>query len=250
MTIQDRLEQLGISRKASKTYLTLLKMGSGTVMDIAYKAEINRSTVYDLLESLSQRKLVTQTYKGKRRIFVALHPDKLNHIIAHQQKIVDNVIPELSQYFQQAGGKQRLEYYEGLEGLIYVNDQILETTEKEYYYFGSVKEMTHIIGHYYLEDYVNKRVKKGIWSNCIRIKEKESDLAFMQSGEKNLRRVRYFPKKFSKDVAAIYLTDTKVIVISSMNEGFGLIIDSPELINLLKMMWDLLWDVSEKQESE
>jgi len=246
VTIQEKLELLGISKKASKTYLTLLKMGSGTVMDIAYKAELNRTTVYDLLESLSQRKLVTQTYRGKRRIFVALHPEKLNHIIEQQQKIVDNIIPELSQYFEQTGGKQRIEYYEGLEGLIYVNDQLLETTEKEYFYFGSVKEMTHIIGHYYLEDYVAKRIKKGIWSNCIRVREKETDLGFMEGSEKNMRRVRYFPKKFGENVAALYITDSKIVVISSMNEGFGLIIDSPELINLMKMIWKMLWEVAEE----
>lgn len=246
LTVQEKLEQLGISKKASKTYLTLLKMGSGTVMDIAYKAELNRTTVYDLLKSLSERKLVTQTYKGKRRIFVALHPEKLNNIIEHQKKIIDNVIPELSQYFEQTGGRQRIEYYEGIEGLVYANDQILETTEKEYFYFGSVKEMTHIIGHHYLEDYVAKRVKKGIWSNCIRIREKETELSFMQGGGKNLRRVRYFPKQFGENVAALYITDSKVIVISSMNEGFGLIIDSPELISLMRMIWKMLWEVSEQ----
>ena len=68
MSIREKMEELGISRKASKIYLTLLKMGSGTVMEIAYKADINRCTAYDLLETLSQKKLVTHTYKGKKRI--------------------------------------------------------------------------------------------------------------------------------------------------------------------------------------
>lgn len=247
MNIRDKMEELGISRKASKVYLTLLKMGSGTVMDIAYKSDINRCTVYDLLESLSKRKLVTHAYKGKKRIFVAQSPESLNYSVQQQQSIVNDILPELNKYFEQANTqKQRMEYHEGLEGIVYANDQILETTEKEYFYFGSVKEMTDIIGHYYLEDYVAKRVKKGIWSNAIRVKEKETDLAFMQSGKKNLRRVRFFPKKIDENVAALYITDSKVIVISSINEGFGLIIDSPELNVLMRMVWKMLWEVAEK----
>ena len=133
MNIRDKMEELGISRKASKVYLTLLKMGSGTVMDIAYKADINRCTVYDLLESLSKRKLVTHAYKGKRRIFIAQHPDNLNYSVQQQQSVVNDILPELGKYFEQAGGKQRIEYHEGIEGIAYANDQILRTTEKEYY---------------------------------------------------------------------------------------------------------------------
>ena len=247
MNIRDKMEELGISRKASKVYLTLLKMGSGTVMDIAYKADINRCTVYDLLESLSKRKLVTHAYKGKRRIFIAQHPDNLNYSVRQQQSIVSDILPELNRYFEQANANhQRIEYHEGIEGIVYANNQILQTTEKEYYYFGSVQEMTQIIGHYYLEDYVAKRVKKGIWSNAIRLRERETELSFMQSGEKNLRRVRYFPKKIDENVAALYITDSKIIVISSMNEGFGLIIDSPELIALMRMVWKMLWEAAEE----
>ena len=55
MSIREKMEELGISKKASKIYLTLLKMGSGTVMEIAYKADINRCTAYDLLETLSKK---------------------------------------------------------------------------------------------------------------------------------------------------------------------------------------------------
>ena len=247
MNIRDKMEELGISRKASKVYLTLLKMGSGTVMDIAYKADINRCTVYDLLESLSTRKLVTHAYKGKKRIFIAQHPENLNYSIQQQHNIVTDILPELSKYFEKAtAGHQRIEYHEGIEGIVYANEQLLHTTEKEYHYFGSVKEMTEIIGHYYLEEYVTKRIKKGIWSNAIRVRDRETDHTFMQSGEKNLRRVRYFPKKLDENVAALYITDSRVVVISSMNEGFGLIIDSPELITLMKMVWKMLWEVAEE----
>ena len=58
--------------------------------------------------------------------------------------------------------------------------------------------------------------------------------------------MRYFPKKIDENVAALYITDSKIIVISSMNEGFGLIIDSPELIALMRMVWKMLWEAAEE----
>ena len=86
----------------------------------------------------------------------------------------------------------------------------------------------------------------GIWSNAIRIRNRETDLSFMQKGSKNLRRVRYFPEKFDQNVAALYITDSRVIVITSINEGMGLIINSPELIILMRAVWKMLWNVAEK----
>ncbi|MCH2207397.1 MAG: hypothetical protein MK132_16190 [Lentisphaerales bacterium] len=243
--IKEKLKSLGLSVKEVSVYLSLSKMGSGTVMEISYKSGVNRCTIYDILESLNQRGLVSQTYKGKKRIFIVQHPESLNNVPRQALETIGNIMPDLNALYNKATYKPRIEYYEGYDGIVYANDQLLKNTEKEYFYFGSVEEMTRLIGHQYLEAFVKKRVRKGIWSNAIRVRTKDTDHKFMKGTEKNLRRVKYFPKAIKEDVAALYISDRHITIISSFNEGYSIIIESPELIALMKTMWNMMWEMAE-----
>lgn len=243
--IKHKLRSLGLSEKEVSVYLALLKMGSGTVMEISYKSGVNRCTIYDILESLNQRGLVSETYKGKKRIFIVQHPESLNNVPRQALETIGNIMPDLNALYNKATYKPRIEYYEGYDGIVYANDHLLKSTEKEYFYFGSVEEMTRLIGHQYLEAFVKKRVRKGIWSNAIRVRTKDTEHKFMQGTEANLRRVKYFPKTINEDVAALYISDRHVTIISSFNEGYSIIIESLELIALMKTMWKMIWEMAE-----
>ena len=244
--IKEKLVNLGLSTKEVNVYLTLLQIGSGTVMEISFKSGVNRCTIYDILESLTQRRLVSQTYKGKKRVFIVQHPESLNHAPRQALDIIGQIMPDLNGLYNKATYKPRIEYHEGYEGIVYANDQLLVNTEKEYFYFGSVVEMTRLIGHEYLEKYVKKRISLGIWSNAVRVREKDTDLTFMQGNDENLRRVRYFPKAITEDLAALYISDNHVTILSSLNEGYSIIIESPELIALMKTMWNMIWSMAEE----
>ncbi|EDM28649.1 hypothetical protein LNTAR_08769 [Lentisphaera araneosa HTCC2155] len=243
--IKKQLMEVGLSSKEVEVYLSILKMGSSTVMELSYESGVNRCTVYDILESLKKMGLVTQTYKGKRRVFMVQHPESLNLMPRKALDVIGEIMPELNCLYNKAMHKSRIEYHEGYEGIVYANDKLLEVTEKEYYYFGSVEEMTRLIGSRYLEKFVKKRVSLGIWSNAVRIRGKETDLDFMQGDDKNLRRVKYFPRSISEDLAALYVTDSHVFIISSLNEGYSIIIESFELVSLMKTVWNIIWAVAE-----
>jgi hypothetical protein len=66
----------------------------------------------------------------------------------------------------------------------------------------------------------------------------------MQANEKNLRRVRYFPRPIGKYVACMNFTDDKIFITSIVGEAYGLIIESPGLTTLMKSIWQMVWDIS------
>ena len=47
------LQSLGFSEKEATVYVALLELGRGTVTEIARRAGINRTTGYDILDSLA-----------------------------------------------------------------------------------------------------------------------------------------------------------------------------------------------------
>ena len=63
------LKQLGLLEKEAKVYLASLELGEATVLELAKKSALNRTTVYVEIEKLGQRGLVSSIEKGKKRYF-------------------------------------------------------------------------------------------------------------------------------------------------------------------------------------
>ena len=53
MLDEKQLKSLGFSEKEARVYLALLELGPSTTTEIARKSKINRTTGYDILESLA-----------------------------------------------------------------------------------------------------------------------------------------------------------------------------------------------------
>ena len=75
--IKELLKSLKFSEKEAKVYLALLELGSAKAHDIARKTGINRTTVYDLLEILLHRGLISKYKKGALAYFNARDPKYL-----------------------------------------------------------------------------------------------------------------------------------------------------------------------------
>jgi sugar-specific transcriptional regulator TrmB len=244
MNIVSELSDLGVGGKKASVYLALLQMGSASVMDVAKRAGLKRPTTYDLLEELIRLKLVTCSFFGKKRLFSADNPENLKLIPQKQQSVIENLLPSLQALYNKGPRKPRIHYYEGAKGVRFVNDDLLTVISREYFYFGSVAEMVDVMGKDYLENYVERRIKKQIWANAIRMREKEIDDDFMKGDARNLRRVRFFPKPIMEDIASLYIYDNKTAVMSAQKECYGMIIESRELALLLKAVWQCAWSIA------
>ncbi len=74
---QNALKTLGLHTKEANVYVALLMIGSGTVSEVAKKAEINRTTGYDILSSLCAKGLVSISGKEPKQEYRCENPDKL-----------------------------------------------------------------------------------------------------------------------------------------------------------------------------
>ena len=101
------LEQLDFSKKEIAVYVALLELDTATASQIAKKTDVNRTSCYDLLDFLIKRGLVSKIKKKNKMYFHAGDPKRLLnylerekqdkvHTIEKQQKMVQEIIPELS----------------------------------------------------------------------------------------------------------------------------------------------------------
>src|SRR3989338_7780452 len=71
------LRTLGFSEKEATVYVALLELGHGTVTEIARKAGINRTTGYDILDSLANKGVVNVSGKEPKQEYAAEPPESV-----------------------------------------------------------------------------------------------------------------------------------------------------------------------------
>ena len=131
------LEEIGLTQTEIKIYLTLLKIGQSTTTHIVRDARIHASKVYEFLDRLIQKGLVSYVIKANKRYFTASEPRMLKELliekqrkIQEQEKDIAKLIPELNKLKLEEDGRIKAEIYEGLRGVKSIYEKILTTLEK------------------------------------------------------------------------------------------------------------------------
>ena len=244
MDLIESLRDAGLSGRLADLYLALVQAGSATVLELAARARVKRTTVYDLLSRLQDRQLVAAASRGRRRVYAARDPSHLLDLPRRQERVLADVVPSLQALQRAASRRPRIQLYEGAEGVRRANDMLVEFGAKEYHYFGSLKAMMELLGEKYLYGFVKRRIARGIWSNGIRSPDGELSHAFLRPGPARLRRVRYFPVPLGPEVPALYVAGSHLVVSSSQREAYALVIESPGLAGLVLAIWRVVWSVS------
>ena len=83
--MEKKLEEAGLSKNEAKVYLTLLSMGSSTAGIIAEKSRVYRTNVYEALNRLIEKGLVSYIFKGHQKLFQAEDPNKILNILKEKE---------------------------------------------------------------------------------------------------------------------------------------------------------------------
>ena len=73
----ESLRNLGLTDSEIKVYLALLELGSTTKGPIVDKSRVASSKIYELLEKLSQKGLISTVIRSGTRYFEAAPPSRL-----------------------------------------------------------------------------------------------------------------------------------------------------------------------------
>lgn len=246
MSLEQDLQSIGLEEKEAKIYLAALELGSTNIQDLAEKAAIKRSTVYEILKKLEPIGLITESIKGKRKIYIASEPEKLKKNIKEKEQLLNQILPELRSLNNVSATKPKVTYYEGRDGLRQIYNLVLETTSKKVDWVSPIRAVMDTVGERFLEEYIEKRSKEKYWIRSIQITEQQVDTyKYLDptTFDKTYRRVKFSPPGLDiPNTMAIW--DNKVAVISTRKEGFGFIIESIDYTRSMKVFYNLLWSIS------
>lgn len=234
------LEKIGLDGKKAKIYLAVLELGRANIIQIARKTVIKRTTVYDVVLDLVNEGYLSEAKRGVKRIFIAEDPEVLKNIFEQRLDDVKEIIPALSEIYSKVVPRPKFKFYDGIEGVRHIMEESLNTKSKEQLYWGSIGDLVDIFGDRYMEQWVKRRVRRGIWSRCFLTSKTKISNVDIRSDENVLREVKWLSSKnMFEGVLCVF--DNKVMYISSPRESFGFIVESNELSNFLRLIFRMMW---------
>ncbi len=89
------LREFGLSEKEATVYLTLLREGPSTVTPLISKTQLQRGSLYDILERLIEKGIVSYVIAANRKNFQAVDPKRLLALIEAKHQRIEEALPSL-----------------------------------------------------------------------------------------------------------------------------------------------------------
>lgn len=246
------LQEFDLSESEAQLYLAAIKLGGAPVSEIARKAKVHRTTAYNLLEGLVGKGLLTCRKHFNTKYYVAENPQKLLKMLEYkkqdyERKIsnLSGMLPDLNKLFSEPERKQILHYYDGLTGVREAYEDTLRATE-EIRAYASIDDIQTYLPDFF-PAYYRRRASKGISIRAI-------FPATLQSMERKkmdrteFRVSRLVPKSFSFHLEINIYNDK--VGIYSVREKFAVIVQSQEIANAQKQIFELAWEAARKYDQE
>ena len=248
----EKLLEKRFSDKEVKIYMALLKIGKGTVSEITRSAGVGRTYGYPILAQLTSQGLVGISGKKPKQEYFAESPRVLFDYMENRLKSEKNFTKELKEALPEllaihnVEDRPRIRFYEGLEGIKNVYDDTLTSKEKVVRGFLAYDELFKTLPNYFPE-YFKRRAEKGVVGKAIAT-ETEEGRNRERKNKDEARELIFVPKKYYF-YPEIDIYDNKVMI-ASWREKLGIIIESDEVADAMKKIFELAWIGAEHLKSK
>lgn len=252
MNFEEIIEQLGLNKREAKIYLAILELGGETIKKIAEKANQERTGTYYLIEGLIEKGLVSMTFKGQRKIFLATEPKKLVRLEEQRLKDLKEILPNLEAIANLRTAKPNIRFFEGKEGLRELYEDTLTTLKK------LPKEKREILAYadagsafdvfpQHNKEYIKKRIKNNIRIRWI-APDTEFNTSFQKEQQKALRELRLVPKKNYSLETEMDIYANKIALYGYTEDLMGVIIEHPAIAQTQKEIFEMAWKFAQKHQ--
>jgi len=241
----DVFGKIGLTGNEIKVYLRLLELGSIGAGELIKKVGLHRTVVYDTLERLMEKGLVSYVVESNVKQFEANNPVELiSYIDRCQSELEDHktemtkLLPELEVKRKLSKQEQEATIFRGKKGIKSILEDVLRTGKTMYVYGaeGRLKEIFPIYFHHFHKKRVGKKIG-------IKIIYKESVKEHKREKELKLIKMKYIPDEFDTP-ANTWIYGDKVVITVWSEQPISTVIRSKQVAKAYKTNFELLWKLA------
>jgi len=232
------LEDLGLSPKEVDVYLALLSLESATIFEIKNKSKVSRMSIYEILQKLLDKGLISFAVKDGKKHYQAANPERLRDLLKEKEATLETLLPELLSKFKESKSKTNVEVFVGKEGMKTVTNNILKVGKPICVLDGAGRIFDFL--QFYMPQFVKNRVKAGISAKVI-----YTESARKRNFEFKLSEYRYVPDTYDFLMSIAIYGDNIGILIFSENP-IAIHIQSKEVAKSYMDYFNLMWGLGKK----
>jgi len=235
MEKEQILQELGLSDKETKIYLTLLSLGQSSVNTIAKKANLNRVTTYDILKYLQEKGLVSYVIKSGVKYFESAPPKTLLSQLQEKQDKLKSILPELEALKQSLTSKPNIGVYEGTKGLKSIFEDILKEN-KESWFIADPNLIDAL--EFYFPHFIKQKRKQAMFSKVITLDCKRMRTYQKRSPKKYLN-IKFINEQLPT-TKIIYGNKVATLTFEKEN-SIGIITNNKHIADTERKLFNLIW---------
>jgi len=235
------LLNLGLSENEALVYLGALSLGSANATDIARAAGVKRTTVYNVIEMLKHKGLISQEIKGFKEYYIAEHPNRLKIMLENKNQELRDSIPAFLGMFNLKGSDSTIKYYEGEEAMKLVYEDILANLKRNDFYLAiSDTEKFQNLNEKYFSAFLKKRTNLFVQTRLLL---QDSALARERKKfEKNVHeQIKILPPNTDLVTNMIIIPD-RIIIHQLVPPINAIVITNPSVIQMGKQVFEIIWN--------
>ncbi len=236
--IVNVLESTGLRRNEILIYLTLVKLGKSSVLELSKETKIHRPNVYDTLEELLKKGIVDQSNENGKRFFYPIRPSDLLDYLKQKEQELEEIIPEIEQIEAYKEESQRVTLSKGENSIRNIISHLTDLKQPIYAFGFSQKEIEKRRGFY---DSINRqRIKMKIPIKIIFENYSSETIKEIKNMEKmDHTEAKYCPT-LNTGVSTFIVADKVIIVIWNLSEV--ILIQNKFMAETYKEYFDILWE--------
>ncbi len=249
MEIELKLEDIGLTKNEIKVYLALLKLKTTTTGSIIKETGIHTSKVYDALERLSKKGLVSYILISNTKHFKTAPVERLLDFIEHKKRLINQqeesikkILPELKEFQEIVDEETGAEIFSGWKGMETVYKMLRDTLKKGdiNYVIGASKGENSEQVKIFFNKHLVGLAKKGIKQKIIYNEEARRNI------EEQYKHSDLFQVRYMKDTTAseINIWEDKVMIVVLTKNPKIILISGKNVADSYVSFFNMLWRIA------
>ncbi|MEK6973390.1 MAG: helix-turn-helix domain-containing protein [archaeon] len=244
----SELKEIGLSDGEVKVYTAVLELGIASINKIHEKVGIERRNIYDILNKLIEKGLVSYTLEKQVKVYQCTYPGKIAEEIKKKQlslKELEKKIPQVKSLFNASKPEIRAEVYRGNEGIKALLDEVIEYKESFWLGGNSFEEYTAVPKslEIWWEHWMKRRVEnKHVMHDLVSY---GTHLRGLEPWKKEKHKKNYYKycalPKGMRSPLVIILFGTKVAQIIWGKQSFAFVLESEKVRDSFMKYFNYFW---------